>query len=1005
MKYIKKLSIGLVIAVLSSGIFIGLVPSRAYAAPGDPIALKRQYVIYKSADLLKRCIEIKTDYKATNAQDVINSIFYTGYSADLEIGKLYGKFLGNEDIGNFDCNTPKTINSALKALDYGSIYDFANEMGFPDKKLTKKDLDKKINEKVKDKGVPNNLYDTRPFRYWYYNTVFRATLADGGCKGTFSDEQSATAKTNLPGNFYNVGTDGVVKEYKFAIYDVETGSNLPDLDDEVLRITGLGTKEITCRRIALEITKERAEAYAAFLTTPEGSAEKGANTAGASGTGSDSIGSGVDAEDEINVQCSVNLLNPLSYFMCPLITGFIKAMNTLDQAITDQLTVDTANYIQGREADSFKIVWTNMRNLAISFIVIVGLLMVIGTAVEVGPFDPYTVKKVMPRLLVAVIVISLSWPLVIFLIDASNSLGLTIKGLIQQPFTELLTKPIQIGGGQQWVAVAGTAGAGVALGIVGLLSFVATAFLGVALAFLVLVLRQILVILLAVIAPIAIAMLILPNTQKVGKAWWDLFARSLLVFPIIAAFIATGRVFAAITVANADGNLGTFGGFIAFFAYFGPYFALPFAFKLAGGAVGQISGFVNNKSRGGYDRLKKFRQGQTQKNAQKSMGGERFKNTGILRGLNTPLQGAAFVASGKAGVNPKDLRSKLSSAQANNALRQGTELLDKNEAFRAIASDDTMLQAAMTAGSASEIERQLTDSGRYRPDQLAGAVASVQAAQNSGSRDAVRIAANQGIARNGQAWATHADMLDSIANASDDVAVRNALLGQARSASTQVGRPDLGAPGHTALYDTMQALEAGRRGEAGGISRADANTAMSDAAWAQGGPGAMLAMKEHPFEDMTTRLATTYREQRTNHRALAQQAEAASAAGNQTEANRLTTEANQASERALTSAAQMVSLRNSSGQASSANRQSVVRMLDSVGIDTNSEKFSIDAQLATQLVQSTGLENSTGDPGSLIAEIRNRAGSFESISQAQGSQNQQQGSQTNTTPEAQIHSS
>ena len=175
---------------------------------------------------------------------------------------------------------------------------------------------------------------------------------------------------------------------------------------------------------------------------------------------------------------------------------------------------------------------------------------------------------------------------------------------------------------------------------------------------------------------------------------------------------------------------------------------------------------------------------------------------------------------------------------------------------------------------------------------------------------------------------------------------------------------------------------------------------MSDAAWAQGGPGAMLAMKEHPFEDMTTRLATTYREQRTNHRALAQQAEAASAAGNQTEANRLTTEANQASERALTSAAQMVSLRNSSGQASSANRQSVVRMLDSVGIDTSSEEFSIDAQLATQLEQSTGV-----DSKKLNAEIRNRAGSFESISQQQGSQNQQQGSQTNTTPESQIHSS
>jgi len=795
MKYIKKLSIGLVIAVLSSGIFIGLVPSKAYAAP-DPISMKDQYVIYKSADLLKKCIFIANEYKTTNAQDVINSIFRTDGGADAGIGKLYGKFLRNTDIGNFECNTPKTINAALGVLGYDDIYNFAAAMGFPNNKLTKKDLDTKIDKRVQDKGVPNDLYGTRRFRYWYYNTVFRAALADGGCKGTFGDEPSANAKTNIgPSSFWNVGTNGVPKEYKYARYDVETGGNLPDLDDEVLKNTGLGTNEITCIKIAREITKERAEAYAAFLDTPEGGAEKPANTAGTSGTGSDSTGSGGAADDELSVQCSLNIFNPISYFMCPLIAGFIQAMNELDKAITDQLSLDTNNFIQGDQGVSFKLVWTNMRNLAISFIVIVGLLMVIGTAIEVGPFDPYTVKKVMPRLLVAVIVISLSWPLVIFLIDASNSLGFTVKGLIQGPFLPLLDEPIKVSGGQQWIAAAGFAGAGLTLGIVGLLSFVATAFMGVALAFLVLVLRQILVILLAIIAPVAIAMYILPNTQKAGKAWWDLFARSLLVFPIIAAFIATGRVFAAITVANSGGSPGTIEGFIAFFAYYGPYFALPFAFRLAGGAVGQIGGFVNDKSRGGFDRLKKFRQGQTQKNIEGIKSDNRFKGTNRLsRGASNALfMGSQASSVGVAGlVNPKLARDRMRASTSEKRM----ELYNKareNANVRSILANDDFAQAAVSGdGSEAAIKTHLATRG-YNDVDANQAAQQIMRARREVGVEAFNDSALVATAGSGTGFkGGSGEMLSQIGLMSKGDSQRESFLyNESRKAAEAAGRTDL----------------------------------------------------------------------------------------------------------------------------------------------------------------------------------------------------------------------
>src|SRR5204862_5967758 len=110
-----------------------------------------------------------------------------------------------------------------------------------------------------------------------------------------------------------------------------------------------------------------------------------------------------------------------------------------------------------------------------------------------------------------------------------------------------------------------------------------------------LVLLQILIMILVILAPVAIITYILPNTQRVYKFWWDAFSKALLMFPLIAGFIAAGRVFSAIAIANSDG--GALGQTIGFVAYFAPYFLIPATFRFAGGALSQLGGFVNDRGK------------------------------------------------------------------------------------------------------------------------------------------------------------------------------------------------------------------------------------------------------------------------------------------------------------------------------------------------------------------------------------------------------------------------
>ncbi len=235
-------------------------------------------------------------------------------------------------------------------------------------------------------------------------------------------------------------------------------------------------------------------------------------------------------------------------------------------------------------------------------------------------FDAYTVKKVLPRLLIAVILIQLSWPLFTLLIVVVSNVAWGLEGLLYAPFggrdeleiTKILQEAVGPVGLTLTGLVGGTAvvgGTAFALGGgVGLLLLGASILLALAIAFFVLAIRQILIVVLVVSAPLALVAWILPGTDKLWKIWWESFSKVLLMYPLILLIVAGGRVAARIAASPDVYGNGAFKVGIILLAFYGPYFLIPKTFQVAGSAFANIAGIANNRSRGMFDRLRNARQ-------------------------------------------------------------------------------------------------------------------------------------------------------------------------------------------------------------------------------------------------------------------------------------------------------------------------------------------------------------------------------------------------------------
>lgn len=287
----------------------------------------------------------------------------------------------------------------------------------------------------------------------------------------------------------------------------------------------------------------------------------------------------------------------IGWIVCPLM-GFLGSISdTAFGFLSTSFLETSADYVQvGGPAYN---AWVVMRNFANVAFVIVFLLIIFSQLTGYGVSN-YGVKKMLPRLVIAAILVNISFFVCQVAVDLSNILGYSLKSLFDSIGT--LIQPAGTVSGDatgNGIGIAAIVAAVLVGGVTLLFSITVPIVLAVVLALLMIVLillgRTALIILLLIISPLAFVAYLLPNTEDWFKKWYKLFFSLLLLFPIIAVVFGASGLAGKIIYDSASGDMirQLMGVGVAAI----PLFVVPSLLKGALNATGQLgaklSGLAN----------------------------------------------------------------------------------------------------------------------------------------------------------------------------------------------------------------------------------------------------------------------------------------------------------------------------------------------------------------------------------------------------------------------------
>lgn len=250
----------------------------------------------------------------------------------------------------------------------------------------------------------------------------------------------------------------------------------------------------------------------------------------------------------------------LSWFTCPLIDGLSSFMTRIYTSIVEEwlvfdpqiLTVTTN---ETTNTNAAKDAWGSFRTYANIFFVLVLFFIIFAQFTGFGE-GRYNLRAMLPRFIALVVVVNISYPICQIAVDLSNILGSGIANLFIEFSSHI---ELENAGGVAGmsifasvivavvIAAVAIVVAAIAVGpaflmpiIMALLGGVLTVFF----TYLMLVVRQAVMIILVVASPVAIAMAVLPGTKSIFDKWFKLFRGLLLTYPI-ASLLMMGGNFAA----------------------------------------------------------------------------------------------------------------------------------------------------------------------------------------------------------------------------------------------------------------------------------------------------------------------------------------------------------------------------------------------------------------------------------------------------------------------------
>ncbi len=406
---------------------------------------------------------------------------------------------------------------------------------------------------------------------------------------------------------------------------------------------------------------------------------------------------------------------PLAWITCAVINEIAKIEQSIERIIGDLLNVQTFTYStstcqSGHATQCIYTVWNNFRKYA-DILLVIGLLVVIfAESIGGGLIDSYSIRKILPRILIAAILINLSIYIVGALVDVTNILGKGISSLILSPFGLSITLVpngttgtiLGIGFVTLALGIIGGTITALATGksktfldaIVGLLFMVGLPVLMAVLGVLVTIIFRIAIIyFLTIISPIAFALYVLPNTEQYFKKWWKVLMEALLVYPIVFIVFAMSKITGAIVSSiSLPGIASVLAQILGIAATLAPLFLIPFAFKIAGNTIGTVHDAVTKGRQKLHGGIKGNAQDPTSlQNRIKKRFGMATNEMGISKGALFDQVGNAHRLLTSEGR--KERRRRLSERSTMRGSALGSEFLDKDGIWQKNKNNDKFLLA------------------------------------------------------------------------------------------------------------------------------------------------------------------------------------------------------------------------------------------------------------------------------------------------------------------------
>ena len=282
---------------------------------------------------------------------------------------------------------------------------------------------------------------------------------------------------------------------------------------------------------------------------------------------SDSGTSETSEAAQTSKSCS-DQVGTLSWIICPG-TGLLGSI--IDGAYNILTSLMQVNPIPNDDSTPMYIVWDYFKNFTNSVFIIFLIIVILSQLTGIG-ISNYGIKKVLPRIIIAAILVNLSYIICTLAVDVSNIFGAGFRGVFENieniavqngsisdvarniSASSIIAGVIGVGGAATAVGGALVAFGGVEGAIWMLIPIILSGVFAVVSALITMAARQSLIFILAMISPLAIVAYMLPNTESWFKKWYQLFVRMLVFYPLFSILYGASSLASLVIITTSISN-------------------------------------------------------------------------------------------------------------------------------------------------------------------------------------------------------------------------------------------------------------------------------------------------------------------------------------------------------------------------------------------------------------------------------------------------------------------